>query len=96
MTAGDGKTYIYHLNRLAGTLDADGAPTLDAQGAAQVWAKNNSVTPYSGIAIVGVLNALYASRNAGKNYNYDLQGVLNALAGTSGLGPNEAAARIVS
>lgn len=95
MTAGDGLGTTHHLNRLAGTI-VNGVPQYDAQGAAQIWVKNNSVTPYSGIAIVGVLNNLYASRNSGKNYNYDLQGVLNALAGTTGLGEAEAAARIVS
>ena len=89
MTAGDGLTYTYHLNRLAGTI-VNGVPKLDAQGAANAWAGT------TGLAIPGALNTLYASRNSGKNYNYDLQGVLNALAGTNGLGPNEAAARIVS
>jgi hypothetical protein len=89
MTAGDGLTYTYHLNRLASTI-VNGVPQLDAQGAANKWANT------TGLAIVGALNTLYASRNAGKNYNYDLQGVLNALAGTSGLGINEAAARISS
>jgi hypothetical protein len=90
MTAGDGYSYTYHLNRLAGTLNAYNVPTLDAQGAANVWAGT------TGLALPGALNTLYASRNAGKNYYYDLQGALNALAGTTGLGPNEAAARIVS
>jgi hypothetical protein len=90
MTAGDGLTYVYHLNRLAGTLNAYNVPTLEAQGAANVWAGTK------GLALVGALNTLYAARNSGKNYNYDLPGVLNALAGTTGLGVNEAAARIVS
>lgn len=85
----DGNTYQYHLNRLAGTI-VDGVPQLDAQGAANVWAGT------SGLAIVGALNKLYADRNAGTNFNYDLQGVLNALAGTWGLGPNLAASLIVS
>ena len=89
MTAGDGLTYTYHLNRLAGTI-VNGVPQLDAQGASNKWAST------TGLAIPGALNTLYASRNAGKNYNYDLQGALNALAGTSGLGINEAAARITS
>ena len=89
MTAGDGLTYTYHLNRLAGTLLND-VPQYDAQGAANIWAGTTN------LAIPGALNALYASRNSGKNYNYDLQGALNALAGTSGLGINEAAARIAS
>lgn len=85
----DGNTYQYHLNRLAGTI-VDGVPQLDAQGAANVWAGTN------GLAIVGALNHLYAYRNEGTNYNYDLQGVLNALAGTWGLGPNLAASLIES
>ena len=89
MAAGDGKTYTYHLNRLAGTLIND-VPQYDAQGAGNIWAGT------TGLALPGALNTLYASRNSGKNYNYDLQGALNALAGTYGLGINEAAARIVS
>ena len=86
----DGKTYQYHLNRLAGTLSAEDVPTLDAQGAANVWAGTDN------LAIVGALNTLYAARNSGVNYNYDLQGVLNALAGTVGLGANLAASEIAS
>jgi hypothetical protein len=89
MTAGDGLTYVYHLNRLAGTV-LNGVPQLEAQGAANKWAGT------TGLATVGALNTLYASRNSGKNYGYDLPGILNALAGTTGLGVNEAAARIVS
>jgi hypothetical protein len=89
MAAGDGKTYVYHLNRLAGTLIND-VPQYEAQGAANIWAGT------TGLALVGALNTLYASRNSGKNYGYDLPGVLNALAGTVGLGVHEAAARIVS
>ena len=84
-----GGSYTYHLNRLAGTLLND-VPTLDAQGAANVWAGTN------GYAIVGALNYLYATRNSGNNPALDLQGILNALAGTSGLGLNKAAASIVS
>lgn len=86
----DGKTYQYHLNRLAGTLSPYDTPLLDAQGAANVWAGTEN------FAIVGALNHLYAQRNGGKNYNYDLQGALNALAGTWGYGPNLAASLIVS
>ena len=84
-----GGSYTYHLNRLAGTLLND-VPTLDGQGAANVWAGTK------GYAIVGALNYLYATRNSGKNPALDLQGILNALAGTTGLGPNAAAARITS
>lgn len=86
----DGKTYVYHLNRLAGTLDAFDVPTLAAQAAANVWAGT------TGLATVGALNELYASRNADVNFHYDLQGVLNALAGTSGLGKHLAASLIAS
>ena len=80
--------FVWHLNRLAGTLIGD-VPQLAAQGAANKWAGT------SGLATVGALNALYAERY-GKNYHYDLQGVLNALAGTVGLGVNLAAFEIVS
>ena len=79
-----GKTLQYHMNRLAGTLNAFDVPTLDAQGAANLWAGS------SGLAIVGALN-----KKAGTS-GLELQGVLNFLAGTSGLGENEASARIES
>ena len=85
----DGNTYTYHLNRLAGTL-VNGVPTLAAQAAANKWAGTTN------LAIVGALNTLYAARNAGVNYQLDLQGVLNALAGTVGFGANYAASLIVS
>lgn len=86
----DGKTYVYHLNRLAGTLDAFDTPIYAAQGAANIWAGT------TGLATVGALNELYAARNAGVNMHLDLQGVLNALAGTSGLGKHLAASLIAS
>ena len=85
----DGLTYTYHLNRLAGTL-VNGVPSLAAQAAANKWAGTTN------LAIVGALNTLYAARNAGVNYQLDLQGVLNALAGTVGFGANYAASLIVS
>ena len=94
MTAGDGLGTTHHLNRLAGTI-VNGVPTLDAQGAAVKWCLNNA-TSFTGAGICGALNSLYASRNSSKNYGWDLQGVLNGLAGTTGLGEAEAAARIVS
>jgi hypothetical protein len=94
MTAMDGLGTTHHLNRLAGTI-VNGVPTLDAQGAAQKWCANNSVLHNNG-GTAGCLNLLYASRNGGKNYWWDLQGVLNGLAGTWGLGEADAAARIVS
>lgn len=95
MAAATSNSLCYHLNRLAGTI-VNGVPQYDSQGAAQIWVKNNAVTPNVGVAIAGVLNSLYASRNTGNNFGYDVQGVLNALAGTSGLGSSEAASRIVS
>lgn len=79
------KTLQYHVNRKAGTLNGD-VPTLDAQGAANVWAGT------SGLALVGALNVI--AGNALPAYK-DLAGVLNQLAGTSGLGVDEAASRIV-
>lgn len=84
-----GFTYTYHLNRLAGTI-INSIPQYDAQGAANIWAGTE------GYATVGALNALYAERNGGVNLGLDLQGILNALAGTSGYGINKAAAEIVS
>lgn len=82
MAAGDGRTLQYHLNRKAGTLDSFDVPTLDAQGAANVWAGT------SGLDIKGALN--YKASTSG----LEIQGALNYLAGTSGLGENEAAARL--
>ena len=79
-----GDTLTYSLNRLAGTL-VGGVPTLDTTGAANVWAGT------TGLALVGALNV--KALNVMPNY-LDLQGVLNQLAGTSGLGPDDAARRI--
>ena len=94
MAAGDGLTATYHLNRLAGTI-LNGVPQLDFDGACIQWATN--VIPGHGQTRgIGALNAIYAYRNGGKNYYEDTPGVLNLLAGTFGLGENEAAARIVS
>jgi hypothetical protein len=77
-------TLQYHMNRKAGTLSS-GTPTLDAQGAANVWAGT------SGLALVGALNVV--AGNTFPNYK-ELAGVLNQLAGTSGLGEDGAAALI--
>ena len=77
-------TLQYHMNRKAGTLVGD-VPTLDAQGAANIWAGT------SGLAIVGALNVKAA--NVFPNY-LELAGVLNQLAGTTGLGMDGAAAMI--
>jgi hypothetical protein len=81
MSAGDGLSMTWHLNRLAGTI-VDGVPLYDAQGAANVWAGT------SGLDLQGALNS-----KAGTS-GLAVQGALNVLAGTSGLGENEAAARI--
>ena len=93
MASGDGLTATYHLNRLAGTI-LNGVPQLDFNGAATTWAKNVTGVQYT--RGIDALNQIYAYRNSGKNYYYDTPGCLNALAGTFGLGENEAAARIVS
>jgi hypothetical protein len=85
------ETLQYNMNRLAGTLNSANVPTLDAQGAANVWAA--TPTP---LDLVGALNYLYAKRNSIANQNLALQGVLNALAGTTGLGENLASTLIVS
>ena len=84
MTAGDGRTMQYHLNRLAGTLDEFDVPTLAAQGAANKWAGTVD------LALQGALNAKAGTEGLA------VQGALNVLAGTSGLGENEAAARITA
>jgi hypothetical protein len=81
-----GKTLQYHMNRLAGTLNSYDVPTLDAQGAANVYAGT------TGLAIVGALNTKAGFTN--RTQYLELQGVLNYLASTSGLGVNEASARI--
>lgn len=84
------ETLQYNMNRLAGTL-VNGVPTLDAQGAANVWA--STPTP---LDLVGALNYLYATRNSVANPHLELQGILNKLAGTTGLGENLASSSIVS
>ena len=93
MASGDGLTAVYHLNRLAGTI-LNGVPQYDFNGAAQIWAFNITGKKYT--RGIDALNQIYAFRNSGKNYYYDTPGAFNALAGTFGLGENEAAARIVS
>lgn len=77
-------TLQYDMNRKAGTLVAD-VPTLDAQGAANVWAGT------TGLSLVGALNV--KALNALPEYR-DLAGVLNQLAGTTGLEVDGAAAMI--
>lgn len=80
----DGHTLTYHMNRKAGTL-VGGVPTKTAQGAAQIWAG----TP--GADLVGALNV--KAGNVLPNYR-ELAGVLNQLAGTTGLEVDGAAASI--
>ena len=93
MASGDGLSAVYHLNRLAGTI-INGVPQYDFNGAASIWAFNVTGNKYS--RGIDALNQIYAYRNSGKNYYYDTPGCFNALAGTFGLGENEAAARITS
>ena len=95
MAVPDGRPATYHLNRLAGTL-LNGVPTLDFDGAAIQWATNVIPGKHGQTRGIGALNAIYAYRNGGKNLYLDTPGVLNALAGTYGIGEAEAAARIVS
>lgn len=85
MAAGDGRGLKYHLNRKAGTLNGFDKPTLEAQGAANVWAGT------TGLDLVGALNV--KALNTRPNY-LALAGVLNQLAGTTGFEVDEAAARI--
>ena len=94
MATPDGRTAVYHLNRLAGTI-ISGVPQYDFDGAAVKWG-TVVLGAHNATRGIDVLNLIYAYRNSGKNYYLDTPGVLNALAGTSGLGENEAAARIVS
>ena len=78
------ETLQHAMNRKAGALVAD-VPTLDAQGAANVWAGT------TGLSLVGALNV--KALNALPEYR-DLAGVLNQLAGTTGLEVDGAAAMI--
>ena len=78
------RTLTYHLNRKAGTLVND-LPTLADAGAANVYAGT------TGLEVVGALNV--AAGNTLPNYR-ELAGVLNQLAGTTGLGVDEAASQI--
>ena len=93
MALTDGRPAVYHLNRLAGTL-VNGVPQYDFNGAANIWAFNVTGKRYS--RGIDALNQIYAFRNGGVNYQYDTPGAFNALAGTFGLGENEAARRITS
>lgn len=74
----------YSLNRKAGSLVND-VPTLADAAAANAYAGT------TGLEVVGALNV--AAGNTLPNYR-ELQGVLNQLAGTTGLGVDEAASKI--
>lgn len=93
MALTDGRTPVYHLNRLAGTLIND-VPQLDFNGAANIWAFNVTGKKFS--RGIDALNQIYAFRNGGVNKQLDTPGCFNALAGTFGLGEAEAARRIAS
>lgn len=80
------ETLQHAMNRLAGTI-VGGVPTLDAQGAANVWAETE------GLDLVEALNV--KAENELPNYK-ELQGVLNQLAETTGLAVDGAAAAIES
>jgi len=93
MASGDGLSTVYHLNRLAGTI-VNSVPQLDFNGAAVQWYYN--VAGKKASRGIDALNQIYAVRHGGKNLFLDTPGILNALAGTVGLGEAEAAARITS
>lgn len=80
----DGRTLQYHMNRKAGTLSG-GVPTRDAQGAGNIWAGT------IGRDLVGALNVKAGNTQA---LYLELAGVLNQLAGTTGLEEDGAAASI--
>lgn len=73
------------MNNLAGTL-VNGVPSRDAQGAANIWAGTTNLD------LVHALNV--KAGNSLPNFKA-LQGVLNQLAGTSGLAVDGAASAIV-
>jgi len=85
MAAGDGRGLVYHLNRKAGTLNAFDLPTLEGDGAANIWAGT------TGLPMLHALNV--KALNTLPNF-LALAGVLNQLAGTAGFEVDEAAARI--
>lgn len=79
------RTLTYHMNRKAGTLVNDNATKTDVE-AANIWAGT------TGRTLVGALNVV--AGNTLPEYR-ELAGVLNQLAGTVGLGVDEAASQIV-
>jgi hypothetical protein len=80
----DGHTLTYHMNRKAGTI-VNGVPTMSAQGAANIWAGT------VGLELVHALNV--RAGNTLPNFK-ELAGVLNQLAGTTGLEVDGAASSI--
>lgn len=84
-TGATGDTLVYSLNRLAGTLNDSGVPTLGAAGAANTYAATTD------LEVVAALNV--KAGNVLPDYK-GLEGVLNQLAGTTGLGTDAAAAAI--
>lgn len=80
----DGRTLTYHMNRKANTI-VNGVPTLTAQGAANVWA---------GTTGLDLVHALNVKAGNGIGAYRELAGVLNQLAGTSGLEVDGASAMI--
>jgi hypothetical protein len=85
--ANNTRTLNYHLNRVAGLL-VNGQPTSDEAYAANVYAGTTSKK----FEVVGALNAK-AGRTDPKTF-LELAGILNLLAGTTGLGVDEAASRL--
>lgn len=83
----DGRSVQYHLNRLAGTLNSADVPTLAEAAAANKYAGT------TGLETVGALNIKAGITDRSKFL--DRQGILNKLAGTTGLGEAQAAAEIV-
>ena len=80
-----GDTLTYSLNRIAGTI-VNRIPTLDKAGAANVYAGT------VGMDLVGALNVA-AGKTSRQDYK-DLAGILNELAGTTGLEQEAAASQI--
>ncbi len=80
----DGLGLKHHLNRLAGTLDANGQPTLECQAAANVWA---------GTSQLDLTDALNVEAGT---VGLSVVGALNLIAGTTDLDDDAAAASIAA
>ena len=78
----DGLGLKHHLNRLAGTLAANGQPTLECQAAANVWAGTSQLD------LTNALNVKAAT------VGLSVVGALNVIAGTTNLDDDAAAASI--